>query len=161
MPMGRRPDETREAFMSRCIPVEIRAGKGRDQAIAICASKFSEYGEVEEPDVAATKGDSFKPNTGMVKEAKLALEWRSEFGRGGTPVGIARARDIANGSSLSYDTVKRMKAFFDRHQKNKSAGGYRPGEKGYPSNGRIAWALWGGDAGYSWAKAIVRRVEGE
>jgi len=75
-------------------------------------------------------------------------------------VGVARARDIANGRELPYRTVKRVKAFFDRHQSDSKAEGYRPGEKGFPSNGRIAWALWGGDAGYTWAKSIVNRVEG-
>jgi len=109
----------------------------------------------------AAASDSFKPTAGMVEEAKRALDWRKEFGRGGTMVGIARARDIANGRNLPYATVKRMKAFFDRHQSDSKAEGYRPGEKGFPSNGRIAWALWGGDAGYTWAKAIVRRVEGK
>jgi len=108
----------------------------------------------------AEANDSFMPSNAMVEEAKRALKWRKEFGRGGTMVGVARARDIANRRNLSYRTVKRMKAFFDRHAQNSKAEGYRPGEKGYPSNGRIAWALWGGDAGYSWAKSIVSRVEG-
>jgi len=108
----------------------------------------------------AAASDSFKPTNGMIEEAKRGLEWRSEHGRGGTMVGIARARDIVNGKQLPYRTVKRVKAFFDRHQSDSNAEGYRPGEKGFPSNGRIAWALWGGDAGYTWAKDIVKRVEG-
>jgi hypothetical protein len=108
----------------------------------------------------AAASDSFKPTSGMVDEAERALKWRKEFGRGGTMVGIARARDIKNGRDLPYRTVKRMKAFFDRHQSDSKAEGYRPGEKGFPSNGRIAWALWGGDAGYTWSKDIVARVEG-
>ena len=105
------------------------------------------------------RSDSFKPTGGMVEEAERGLEWRREFGRGGTSVGISRARDIKNGKNLPYATVKRVKAFFDRHQSDKEAEGWRPGEKGYPSNGRIAHALWGGDAGYTWAKDIVERVE--
>jgi HK97 family phage prohead protease len=35
------------------------------------------------------------------------------------------------------------------------------GEEGYPSNGRIAWALWGGDAGYSWSKRLVEQMKKE
>jgi len=105
-------------------------------------------------------GDSFKPTAGMVEEAKKGLEWRRETGRGGTMIGVARARDISNDKNLPYGTVKRVKAYFDRHQSDSKAEGYRPGEKGFPSNGRIAWALWGGDAGYTWAKNIVQRVDG-
>ena len=102
---------------------------------------------------------SYKPTEGMIAEAKRGLEWRREFGRGGTSVGIARARDISNRKSLPLATVKRMKSFFARHEVDKKAEGFRPGEKGYPSNGRIAWALWGGDAGKSWSEKIVNQSE--
>ena len=95
----------------------------------------------------------------MIAEANRGLDWRREFGRGGTSVGIARARDISNGKSLPLATVKRMKSFFARHEVDKKAEGFRPGEKGYPSNGRIAWALWGGDAGKSWSEKIVNQSE--
>lgn len=100
-----------------------------------------------------------KPNEGMRNEAERGLAWRREFGRGGTEVGIARARDIINNRELSDDTIKRMYSFFSRHEVDKQAEGFRPGEDGYPSNGRIAWALWGGDAGYSWSKEKVGSME--
>ena len=86
------------------------------------------------------------PNKAMREEAERGLAWRREFGRGGTEVGIARARDISNGKNLSMDTVRRMSSYFARHEVDKEAEGFRQGEDGYPSNGRIAWALWGGDA---------------
>ena len=104
---------------------------------------------------------SNKPTEGMVSEAERGLAWRREHGRGGTEVGIARARDISNGKNLSDDTVKRMYSFFSRHEVDKKAEGFRQGEKGYPSNGRIAWALWGGDAGYSWSKKIAKQLGDE
>jgi len=103
--------------------------------------------------------ESYKPTEGMIAEANRGLEWRREFSRGGTSVGIARARDISNGKSLPLATVKRMKSFFARHEVDKKAEGFRPGEKGYPSNGRIAWAMWGGDAGKSWSEKIVNQSE--
>lgn len=100
-----------------------------------------------------------KPTESMATEAQRGLDWRSEFGRGGTEVGIARARDISNRSDLSIRTIKRMVSFFARHEVDKQAEGFRPGEDGYPSNGRIAWALWGGDAGRSWANRISDRLD--
>ena len=102
---------------------------------------------------------SYKPTEGMVEEAKRGLEWRREFGRGGTEVGIARARDIQGGKNLSESTVKRMHSFFSRHEVDKKAEGFRPGEDGYPSNGRIAWALWGGDAGQRWARGLTTIID--
>lgn len=100
-----------------------------------------------------------KPTDGMVSEAVKGLEWRKEHGRGGTEVGVARARDIKNRKELSFDTVKRMYSFFSRHEVDKKADGFSPGEKGYPSAGRIAWALWGGDAGFSWSRKIAGQLD--
>ena len=104
---------------------------------------------------------NFKPTSPMAAEAKRGLDWREEFNRGGTQVGVARARDISNRSTLSPSTVKRMVSYFARHTVDKKAEGFRPGEDGYPSAGRIAWALWGGDAGESWANARKRSMDSE
>ncbi len=101
---------------------------------------------------------TFVAPKGAQEEAKRGLEWRREFGRGGTAVGIARARDLANGTRLSPSTMRRMKAFFDRHEVDKKGKGFSPGEEGFPSNGRIAWALWGGDPGYAWARKVVGQL---
>ena len=99
------------------------------------------------------------PNESMKEEAQRGLDWRSEFGRGGTEVGIARARDIVNGVNLSDDTIGRMVSFFARHEVDKQAEGFRVGEEGYPSNGRIAWALWGGDAGKTWSEREFEMIK--
>ncbi|QDP57702.1 MAG: putative portal protein [Prokaryotic dsDNA virus sp.] len=101
-----------------------------------------------------------KPTKGMVQEAKKGLEWRREYGRGGTEIGVARARDISNGKNMSIDTIKRMYSFFSRHEKSSKQGkGFDIGEDGFPSAGRIAWALWGGDAGFSWSAKKVNEIE--
>jgi len=101
------------------------------------------------------------PNAGMKSEAQKGLDWREEFGRGGTRVGAVRARQIVAGENLSDDTVKRMYSFFSRHEVDKKAEGFSAGEDGYPSNGRIAWALWGGDAGYTWSRRLVEQMKKE
>jgi HK97 family phage major capsid protein len=101
------------------------------------------------------------PNEAMKEEAQRGLDWRSEFGRGGTEVGIARARDIVNGANLSDDTIGRMVSYFARHEVDKEAEGFRVGEEGYPSNGRIAWALWGGDAGKTWSEREYEKIKSD
>jgi len=100
-----------------------------------------------------------KPTQGMKSEARKGLDWRKEHGRGGTRVGAERANQILNNENLSDETIKRMYSFFSRHEVDKKAQGFRPGEDGYPSNGRIAWALWGGDAGFSWSKKLVNQMK--
>jgi lambda family phage portal protein len=103
--------------------------------------------------------DENKPSKGMVEEALKGLKWREEYNRGGTAVGVARARDISNGKNLSDDTVKRMHSFFSRHEVDKKGQGFTPDEDGFPSAGRIAWALWGGDAGQVWAADKVKGMQ--
>jgi DNA-binding ferritin-like protein len=90
-------------------------------------------------------------------EAKRALEWRKEEGRGGTPVGLNTARTLAKGGQIGIRKVRHIAKYFPRHEVDKQGKGYKPGQDGYPSNGRIAWALWGGDSAKSWASAIVER----
>jgi hypothetical protein len=101
----------------------------------------------------------FKPSEALAKEAALGLEWRAEYNRGGTEVGVARARDLSNRTNLSPETVRRMNSYFARHEVDKQGEGFSPGEDGYPSAGRIAWALWGGDAGQSWASARAAQMD--
>lgn len=100
----------------------------------------------------------FTPPEGVRKEAKKGLAWRREHGRGGTSVGIARARDLSNGAKLSPSTIRRMKAYFDRHEVDKQGEGWSPGDKGFPSNGRIAWSLWGSDSGWAYARKVVEQM---
>jgi hypothetical protein len=97
----------------------------------------------------------------MAREAERGLAWRKEFGRGGTEIGVARARDISNRANLSDDTIKRMVSYFARHEVDKQGQGWSPDEEGYPSAGRIAWALWGGDPGRAWAKRMAAQIDGE
>lgn len=104
---------------------------------------------------------NFTPPAGVREEAARGLEWRREYGRGGTEVGVARARDLSNGTDISPDTARRMKAYFDRHEVDKQGEGWSPSQDGYPSAGRIAWALWGGDAGRAWAEKLVRQMNSE
>ena len=52
-----------------------------------------------------------------------------------------------------------MRSFFARHEVDKQGAGFSPGEDGFPSNGRIAWALWGGDPGQTWANKVVNQMD--
>ena len=116
----------------------------------------------EEGDDAKAESDvDTKPTQGMAEEAKRGLEWRKKFNRGGTEVGVARAVQLVNQERLSPRTVRRMHSFFSRHEVDKRAEGFRQGEAGYPSAGRIAWSLWGGDAGQTWARRTAAKLDKE
>jgi hypothetical protein len=63
------------------------------------------------------------------------------------------------GNKMTIARVRKMRAFLARHEVDKQGEGFNPGESGYPSAGRIAWALWGGNPGQGWANKIMRQVE--
>jgi HK97 family phage prohead protease len=103
--------------------------------------------------------ETYEPNKGMKIEAERAIKWKEEGRKGGTRIGLVRARQILRGENLSEETVKRMFSFFSRHEGVKKAEGFDPEDEGYPSPGRVAWALWGGDAGFSWSRNIVEQLK--
>ena len=98
-----------------------------------------------------------KPTESMANNARRGLELRRKFGRGGTAVGVARARDLANRKELSPETVARMYSFFSRHEVDKKGKDWNNSER--PSNGKIAWLLWGGDSGYAWARSKWNAIQ--
>ena len=111
-------------------------------------SKFQSFDDID-----------FTAPQGAREEAEKGLAWRDEYNRGGTAVGVARARDIANGKNLSPDTINRMVSYFARHEVDKQGEGWSPDEDGFPSAGRIAWALWGGDPGRTWAEKVQGQMQ--
>jgi hypothetical protein len=95
----------------------------------------------------------FSPPKEVRREAARGLRWHKKYGRGGTSIGIGRARDLASGKSIKPSTIKRMVRFFKRRYKN------RNNHLDSGRNGMIAWLLWGGDAGYKWAKRILAEMK--
>lgn len=144
--LGQIPRSSAVQILLAALPIEMA------QAEAIIGD--AGQGFVISPRADANDADSWVPPKGAQEAAERGLALREEFGRGGTPTGIARARDISNGKALPMTTIKRMRAFFDRHEQNKDT----PPEEG---NGKIAWLLWGGDAARTWAEGVIKREAGE
>jgi len=99
----------------------------------------------------------YKPTQGMKTAAARALRWKEE-GKAtgaGTPIGWGRATDIVKGREMSLSVVKRMYSFFSRHEVDKKGKDFYNTDN--PSNGRIMWDAWGGDAGFTWSSGIVDR----
>lgn len=107
----------------------------------------------------------FTAPSSVARNAKLGLELRRKFGRGGTEVGVARARDLSNGRGLSLETLQRMQSYFERHAIDKEAKGSDStgfwGDEDNPSAGYIAWLLWGGDEGREWVQKELSRMDAE
>ena len=103
--------------------------------------------------------DPWTPPQAVQRAAEKGLKLREEFGRGGTMVGVARARDLSNGKRIPPETINRMLSYFARHEVDKQAEDF--GNDDNPSPGYIAWLLWGGDAGQAWVNRIEREYPAE
>ena len=101
--------------------------------------------------------EGYKPTSGMQSAARRAikLKERGKAKGAGTAVGWTRAGQLSRGETLSLSTVKRMYSYFSRHEVDKKGKDWDNSEN--PSNGKIMWLAWGGDAGFSWSRKIVER----
>lgn len=102
---------------------------------------------------------SYKPPAAVASAARRALDIRAKqppSRRAGTPVGVRRASQLANREAVSLDTIKRMVSFFARHGKSPGSAEAR---RDRTSKAAQAWGLWGGNAGRSWARRILRQQE--
>ena len=98
-----------------------------------------------------------KPPAAVAKEAEKGLRLHEASGKGGTEVGWARARQLADREELSRDDVVAMASYFARHAVDKDAKGW--GDDEDPSAGYVAWLLWGGEPGREWAEKTKAKLE--
>jgi hypothetical protein len=128
----------------------------QDQAVAIAYSMCGGKGLEESIGKAVSDIDT-KPPESVASNARRALEVREtkpESQRGMTEIGIARARDLANRANLSEDTIRRMVAYFERHESDKQGETWDDQGKGWQ-----AWNGWGGDEGFAWARRKVQEFD--
>lgn len=90
------------------------------------------------------------PTAKMAANAKRGLELHEAFGRGGTEVGVNRARQLSGREPLDRADIKSMYSYFARHEVDKESHSHVWGDEQNPSAGYIAWLLWGGDEGKAW-----------
>jgi|688.fasta_scaffold105848_2 hypothetical protein len=139
--------ESQSDFMGRCVPVLIDEGKEQDQAVAVCISMYEQE---------FSKDMEFESYTdypeSATEAAKRALAWAEENGWGdcGTPIGKARANQLANREAISEETIARM-ASFARHAQNADT----PYSEGC---GKLMWDAWGGTAGIEWASNKLESI---
>jgi hypothetical protein len=143
------PTEDVDKFIDRCMSDENMNTDYPDQKqrYAVCLVTYEKQAQ---KNILAQETFTDYPQAATTN-AKRALKWRDETGnpRGcGTPVGWARANQLANREPISFDTIKRMAAFI-RHKQNKD----RPYNEGC---GGLMWDAWGGDEGIAWA---IRKVD--
>jgi lambda family phage portal protein len=153
-------EDWEEAFSQSAIETARRKAIFSEAGVAdpvLAAAAMKPGAGAPPPAAFEAKPESFEPPKGVQEAAARALRNREQqppSKRGMTPVGIARARDLANGRRVSVETLKRMKAYFDRHEVDKKGSTWNAYGKG-----RQAWDGWGGDAGRAWATRVLASLE--
>ena len=91
-----------------------------------------------------------------VEAAKQGIKRNKEIGnKCATQVGKVRAQQLANGESLSLDTIRRMRSFLIRQKDNYEL---QRDRKNYDACGYISYLLWGGEAALPWAEKKLRQA---
>jgi hypothetical protein len=93
-----------------------------------------------------------KPTQQMRANARRGLKMRAaspKSRQGGTAVGVARGNQFAKGENVSMNTVKRTFSFLSRAKTYNKPGQNTPGTQ--------AFLLWGGNAGLTWARRILKK----
>lgn len=104
------------------------------------------------------ESEVFRPTARMAENAKRGLRLRERFGRGGTEVGVRRARQLLAREDLEPGDIKSMYSYFARHAVDKQTTRHLWGSDEDPSAGFIAWLLWGGDEGREWVTEQRRKL---
>jgi hypothetical protein len=112
----------------------------------------------------------FRPPENVAKAAEKGLEYRRRQGKdkaGLTPEeaskegigsGVQRAVNLKNRTNISPKVIKQMVAFFSRHEKNAKIDQKHKNEP-WKDKGYVAWLIWGGDPGRTWAGKVLRQME--
>jgi hypothetical protein len=100
--------------------------------------------------------ETFLPPSAVRAAAARGLALRAKHNRGGTAVGLGRGRQLVAGKSVDLKTIKEMYAYFERHAVDKQGKDWNNAAN--PSAGKIAWLLWGGEPGWTWATGIRNRA---
>lgn len=88
--------------------------------------------------------------------AKKVLKYTEENGWGscGTGVGKQRANQLAKGEAISVSTIKRMRSYLQRHDKDLDA------SSGFGDGcGYLMYMAWGGKAALRWAESKLRELD--
>jgi hypothetical protein len=150
--------ETKSGEIREFCHFDIDEAQRHIDIIETASSQMEKHSETFEK---LAKAETYIAPDNVAVVAQKALDAKEKHGdkvKGGTQVGWTRARQLADKKPISYDTVKRMKAFFDRHEKNQDPSEAKDPEW-WTHASYVSWLIWGGDPGRAWAEKIIDEVE--
>lgn len=106
-------------------------------------------------------GINWTPPLGVQRAFQRGLTWHAQGhgGKGLRPATLAWARKLAAGKPITPGKARKMRAWLARHKSDLNAPAAKRGHPDYPSPGRVAWALWGGNPAVSWSNRLVAKMD--
>ncbi len=104
---------------------------------------------------------NWTPPVGVQRRFQQGLAWNAQGhgGKGLRPATLSWARKLAAGNPITPGKARKMRAWLARHESDLNAPAAKRGHKDYPSPGRVAWALWGGNPAVPWSKRLVAKMD--
>ena len=135
------------------------SGESKDEFVRHKMSELRSWsGPTNDSIISIDEAEDRTPPQEAQDNAQKVLGWKDDGkvpDSCGTETGWRRARQLAEGGAVSWDTISRM-SMFARHESNS---GVDEGEEPHTDCGHVMWLAWGGDAGVSWANEMMDTKE--
>ena len=145
----KRPNESREDFLTRCMGDSEMNSEFPDneQRYAVCITKAKLKEEYYAQESYNDYPDSVSNN------AKRGIELNEAVNnKCATQVGKVRAQQLANKEKVSIDTIQRMYSYLSRAEVYYN-------ENDTKACGTISYLLWGGKSGLSWSRNKLKELD--
>lgn len=145
----KRPNESREDFLTRCMGDSQMNTEFPDnqQRYAVCLTKAKLKEEYYAQETFNDYPDSVSNN------AKKGIELNEKVNnKCATQVGKVRAQQLANKEKISIDTIQRMYSYLSRAEVYYN-------ENDTKACGTISYLLWGGKSGLSWSRNKLKELD--
>jgi len=145
----KRPNESREDFLTRCMGDSEMNSEFPDneQRYAVCITKAKLKEEYYAQESYNDYPDSVSNN------AKRGIELNEAVNnKCATQVGKVRAQQLANKEKVSIDTIQRMYSYLSRAEVYYN-------ENDTKACGTISYLLWGGKSGLSWSRGKLKELD--
>ena len=145
----KRPNESREDFLTRCMGDSEMNSEFPDneQRYAVCITKAKLKEEYYAQESYNDYPDSVSNN------AKRGIELNEAVNnKCATQVGKVRAQQLANKEKVSIDTIQRMYSYLSRAEVYYN-------ENDTKACGTISYLLWGGKSGLSWSRSKLKELD--
>lgn len=145
----KRPNESREDFLTRCMGDSEMNSEFPDneQRYAVCITKAKLKEEYYAQESYNDYPDSVSNN------AKKGIELNETVNnKCATQVGKVRAQQLVNKEKVSIDTIQRMYSYLSRAEVYYN-------ENDTKACGTISYLLWGGKSGLSWSRNKLKELD--